>query len=550
MYADNAQISGRQLFRQICTGLLGVYLLVIPAVPSLQGRQGILCVLAGTGIYILLSPLFVRVQQVFRRPDQYLGKVLGNLLVWTYLSWLWLAGIWLLLAIARITERFFVEDSASFVVITLAAAAAWLGSHQGMERRGRMMEVTFPLLFLILGGMLFLALLKMNPAYLKETGPLTLQGFFSGTRTVTACFLPFLFLPFTLGNVKTPGNVKGKMAGALGLLGGSLALCILILQGSFGLGGYGHKSYPMFDLMAGVRIPGHFVERVDIFWIGAVMFSILLALGSVFFYQHEILVRIRMEKTAGILALLVAGAAQISLAAGIPEEWFFSVTRQVYGPCFFFWFLYALARGRKKRAAVTAGVLVLLVLPLLSSCGIPLEKRTFPLSMSADYQEGKYRIIYGIPQLSAVTGQNKESGQGQEEAVEYLGETPKQARENFNRNQESYLDLGHLKALILGESLLEEEERLEEFLGFLEENPSVAGNIYVFSCEDNRDLMSLDGQVQDSVGDYLTGILENTMRQEPAEEVTLQDLYNAWHRGEDMPQLPRVTVENNRPRIE
>ena len=54
MYADNAQISHRQLFRQIFTGLVGVYILVIPVMPQLYGRQGILALLTGTVIYLSL----------------------------------------------------------------------------------------------------------------------------------------------------------------------------------------------------------------------------------------------------------------------------------------------------------------------------------------------------------------------------------------------------------------------------------------------------------------------------------------------------------------
>lgn len=77
----------------------------------------------------------------------------------------------------------------------------------------------------------------------------------------------------------------------------------------------------------------------------------------------------------------------------------------------------------------------------------------------------------------------------------------------------------------------------------------MAGNIYVFSCKDNRELMSVERQEGDSVGDYLTGILENTREGAPKDAVTLQDLYNAWHRGEEMPRLLEVTVMNNRPQI-
>ena len=66
MYADNAQISHRQLFRQLFTGLVGVYILVIPVMPQLYGRQGILALLTGTVIYLLLCTYFVRIKTVFQ----------------------------------------------------------------------------------------------------------------------------------------------------------------------------------------------------------------------------------------------------------------------------------------------------------------------------------------------------------------------------------------------------------------------------------------------------------------------------------------------------
>ena len=61
--------------------------------------------------------------------------------------------------------------------------------------------------------------------------------------------------------------------------------------------------------------------------------------------------------------------------------------------------------------------------------------------------------------------------------------------------------------------------------------------------------MSLDGQGVDSVGDYLKGILENTLDKQETRAVTLQDYYNAWHRGEDFPPLWEVSVVNKKPQI-
>ena len=95
--------------------------------------------------------------------------------------------------------------------------------------------------------------------------------------------------------------------------------------------------------------------------------------------------------------------------------------------------------------------------------------------------------------------------------------------------------------------MLEEEEALTGLLAYLEEKPAVAGNLYVFVCGDNKALMSLDSENEVSVGEYLTGILENNLEGKPKDAVTLQDLYNAWHRGEEMPKLPIAEAVNKRP---
>ena len=300
--------------------------------------------------------------------------------------------------------------------------------------------------------------------------------------------------------------------------------------------------------MSGIRLPGDFLERVDLFWVAALVFGILFGLGSVFFYSHELLARIRLEKTA-----LPAGGAVVlgALAcekAGISPEFFIEITMEIYGPLLFLLLILAGLTGKRGKIIKT-GLLTLALLGM-SGCGISLEDRVFPMSMGVDYENGHYRIVYGIPQLSKVTGQDKEETQsGEEQALAYEGLTPQDALERFNENQENYLDMGHMKAIILGEHIMENRDALAGFLGFLEDNPAVAGNIYVFVTEDMEALMSLDGQGVDSVGDYLTGILENTMDKKEQKAVILQDLYGAWHREEEFPKLPEVTIVNKKPSI-
>lgn len=547
MFADNARISHRQLFRQIVLGLIGIYTLAIPVFPEVSGRQGILCLFTAMTVYFLFCIYFIRIKTVMQNPRRYMGKILGSVFVFLYMSWLWLMGVYLLLMTARITDRFLIEGSVYWIVIVLAGVVTYLGSHQGLERRGRMAEVCFPVFLFILAGMLCLGILRMKSYYLGELGDLTLQGWLRGSYQVFCAFLPFTFLPVALGNVKKPGETGEVMRGALFLVTGVLILCLLLLQGSFGIGGYEHRQYPMIEFMAGIRILGDFLERVDIFWVAAVMFSMLFALGGVFFYNHELLVRTDMEKGAPFLAVGVVAAALMCEKAQVSPELFWKITEWFYGPLFLLLLLYAGFAGKKKSVFVKGMAILLCMLPL-SGCGVSLENRAFPLSMSADYKDGKFELIYGIPGLGEITGQGKNQEE-QSQAISYQGDTPKEAEAAFNRNQKNYLDMGHMKTVLLGKGLLENEDSLFEFLNYLEEKPSVAGNIYVFSCGDLGALMSFDTQGGESVGDYLTGILENNLEGKPKDAVTLQDLYNRWHRKEKLPKLLEVELVNKRPQI-
>lgn len=88
MYTDNARISHRQLFRQILTGLLGIYFLVVPVLPDMRGRQGVLCLLTGAGVYGFLCIYFIRIRYFFQDPQRYMGKIWGKFFILLYTSWL------------------------------------------------------------------------------------------------------------------------------------------------------------------------------------------------------------------------------------------------------------------------------------------------------------------------------------------------------------------------------------------------------------------------------------------------------------------------------
>lgn len=197
----------------------------------------------------------------------------------------------------------------------------------------------------------------------------------------------------------------------------------------------------------------------------------------------------------------------------------------------------------KRRYRMIA--VVFLLAGSLWACGVPLEDRAFPLSVAVDYTEGKYEVYYGMPDLSAETGQDKEGeNSGQKETVVcYRGRSMEETEELFLRSQEDYLDLGHVKAFLLGENLLKNKNAYEALLAYLEEKPSVAGNIYVFSCRSPREIMELEGTELDSLGTFLVRIVESRPYSRQEEQTDLQSLYNAWHNQENRPSMLQVEAE-------
>ena len=197
----------------------------------------------------------------------------------------------------------------------------------------------------------------------------------------------------------------------------------------------------------------------------------------------------------------------------------------------------------KRRYRMIA--VVFLLTGSLWACGVPLEDRAFPLSVAVDYTEGKYEVYYGMPDLSAETGQDKEGeNSGQKETVVcYRGRSMEETEELFLRSQEDYLDLGHVKAFLLGENLLKNKNAYEALLAYLEEKPSVVGNIYVFFCRSPREIMELEGTELDSLGTFLVRIVESRPYSRQEEQTDLQSLYNAWHNQENRPSMLQVEAE-------
>lgn len=201
-----------------------------------------------------------------------------------------------------------------------------------------------------------------------------------------------------------------------------------------------------------------------------------------------------------------------------------------------------------------------IILPLLAAMCLSLvgctavepENRAFPLIVSMDYQNGNYEVIYGLPDLSKATGQTKteETGSKDSRTTIYTGATLHEVEQQFDKSQKNYLDLGHMKVLVIGKGLLDDKAALAKGLEFLENTPTVAGNIYVFTSDKIQDLMALNGYEIDSLGDYLVGIIENKPVSDKEHITQLRQMYNAWHNEETIPSLRKIEVNGTQVYLE
>lgn len=195
-------------------------------------------------------------------------------------------------------------------------------------------------------------------------------------------------------------------------------------------------------------------------------------------------------------------------------------------------------RLRKIFVVLTAIVLV----SSLSGCGILLEDRTFALSLAVDYKENEYFVWYGISDLSDEVSEEGENQVNEKTDVGYRGKNLKEVKNEFLKSQENELDMGHLKALILGKGILEDTNAYQGLLKYLEEQPAVASNVLVFRCEDIEALTKTEKEQEIPLGIYLTKMQEN----HSFLPVKLQDVYRLWYNETKQPVLPEIEIQEEK----
>ena len=592
-FAENNRISQRQLYRQIVIAFIAPFLLCLFRGRRNQGLSGLTGTLLAVAVFLFYVIFLIRLGYAFANPCKTAGKILGRLMGIFYLVYCILGAAFLLDLLGEIVSVSLGTGVQKVWLCVIALIVCSLGTHRGIQRRGRIGEVSGGLVLVAVVLMLLLSAGQGRWEYFQE---MLWNSEFSGRRIlqsgyyVICAFSGLSLLPFLLEHVEkkgNSGNVKsiGKtVVLAVVTLGVLLILAELLLPAVFGWGRLRYENYPILPLLAGADLPGNVLARFDVLWMGFLLYSLLFSVGSFLHYGHLIVEKTGLGTGRVWIGLLVF-VAMVTEVRGIRIRDYF----EMYLGCIFvpgmliiqiIFFIMGkkrwkkkaepsnlkkrnragwgknsinIARQRKAAEGLNLGnyvrrcsvVVIILGISLftLSGCGgVEPEKRMYPLALGADIEDRKIQLTYGVPDLPKAPGQEKNGEDQGNAAPSVSGDSFQEIEQLYSRTQEKYLDMGHLEILVLGQSLLD-GGRWEQVLEYLKQEPTIGENVYVFRSSNAAEAVGWGSPQETSLGEYLLGLLENNPDGSPSQAVTLRELYHEMYDRGALPALPDLIIQ-------
>lgn len=542
-FAENNRISHRQLYRQMILTFLAPFLVCLPGKNGIQGMNGFWGIVLAVSVLILYVFILLRVTSGYSDMVRFLGSFWGRIAGVFFLVYIIFTAVYILKILEQIIPRWLLMGIPSGWISFLVIVVCSIGTEKGIQRRGRMAEISGGLLLAGVLLMMVLCLGQIRVDYLQEMAE---AERISGAAVVQGGYL-FLcgfsgvgLLPFIMRDVVRPGSVGKTIIGAILTVGGILAGVLVLLPAVFGWNRLLTEEYPILPLLAGAALPGNILARFDVLWMGFLLYGLLFALGSLFYYGHQVVEKCHLGTAKYWMAALVFGLSLLEVSGIAVRTFYRNYLETIFVPGLLFIQVLLLFCGRKRKTRKTTIVALAVFILALNGCaGIEPEKRMYPLALGAEWSEDGWTLIYGMPELPGAEGQEKEESQNS--VLSIKGNDFDEIEKIYNRSQEKYLDMGHLQVLILKNQLVQ-SEYWKELLAYLEKEPLIGENVYVFRSEYPEQIMKWNKNGS-STGEYLLGILENRIPEQEKNGVTLRQVYQQHYENNTLPDIPEIILQ-------
>lgn len=199
-------------------------------------------------------------------------------------------------------------------------------------------------------------------------------------------------------------------------------------------------------------------------------------------------------------------------------------------------------KGTRFLFVLFSGILI----NLLTGCTqmTQIEDRDFVLAMGVGFGDGEYKVTYARPDLHALTGQPV--GKNEKFVMPYSGSVISEIEEDYARNSDRRLDLRHLKIIVLDSGIIENRDKLHEFLGFIENKYEISRNTLVFYTKDEAEKVLNVNTTGGNIGENVEQLYENNPQNSDAKKVTIGDLVNGQYQVEKVILIPILEIKKER----
>lgn len=549
-FAENNRISHRQLYRQMILAFVAPFLLCLPGTGGINGRNGMAGTLAALVLLAFYVIFLVRLAPLYGNLKKNAGPVWARAVGVFFLVYVLLTAGFLLTLFEEIVPVSLVADMPGKWLSFFALLVCAMGTHRGMQRRGRIAEVSGGLLLWSVLLLMVLCVGQGKTEYLQEmaaSAPLEPAGFLRGGYGILCAFSGIGLLPFVLVDVEKQGSAGKSAALAIFTLGGILLGMQVLLPAVLGWDRVLAEKYPVLPLLSGADLPGNVLARFDVLWMGFLIYSLLFSVGSLLHYGHQIIRQTSMGTGRFWMAavIYILSAAEFK-GMGI-EEYYGVYLGYIFVPGLALIQLLLMLRGKGRRKKKAAAAAVLALCMVLCGCAVEPEKRMYPLALGVDSAQEGYAMTYGMPRLPKATGQDKSGSEGSTTVLRIRGSDFQTIEAIYNRSQQKYLDMGHVQVLVLGENLIG-DGRWQKVLEYLKEEPFVGEDMYVFRAESPADILAWTGDGGTTAGEYIRGLMENRMSGQQ-NGVTLRDLYYRKYKEGMLADLPEIRIQDKQLQI-
>ena len=204
-FAENNRISHRQLYRQMVIAFLAPFLLCLFGRGKILGLAGIAGTIAAVALLLFYVIFLIRLAPYFGDLKKTAGGLWGWFMGLFFIIYVILTSAYLLTLLEEIVPASLVTGVSGRWISFLALLACSMGTHRGMQRRGRIAEVSGGIVLVGIVLMLILCIGQGEWSYLQEVlngSRLTGKNFTESTYGILCAFSGIGLLPFTLEHVE------------------------------------------------------------------------------------------------------------------------------------------------------------------------------------------------------------------------------------------------------------------------------------------------------------------------------------------------------------